>query len=455
MGFAQIPLKYMNTLKFPSNDRFFFGVSNAAAQVEDQLSDTWQKMAEDGKIPCYNNVPTPKDKLKFWSEPEVELDIAKDLGVDVFRLSFDWHRLCPREGVWDEKAADRYLEILKMIKKRGMKVMATLFHHGVPVWFADKGGWPKRFSKKAFQFYSEKAFCKFNDQVDYWITLNEPVPWSYLSYVEGIFPPGKKGTFVSHQLAQWNMQKAHSKFYKFAKEIDPDAKIGVANHMGLHIGKGNLNKALSKLSDYLGNWAFMYGIKKDMDFFGINYYGAEWMTLKGPAQYTDLEYSDAGRAVCPKGLLRLLRKISKEFKGMPIIISENGIGDGTDWIRPAYLAEHLAAIHKAMEEEVPIEGYIHWTLCDNFEWSDGYGPKFGLVEVDRINNCKRIKRKSFYLYKKIIESRELSFEQREEAWKKYSSKMGLGRPYWRSSNNKNGLNNPTSRMTPYFDWRLK
>jgi beta-glucosidase/6-phospho-beta-glucosidase/beta-galactosidase len=208
------------------------------------------------------------------------------------------------------------------------------------------------------------------------------------------------------------------------------------------------------VSDYLTHWSFLKKIRRSMSFFGINYYGAEWMTPQGPAQYQDLEFSDAGRAVSPQGLLVLLKKIHQTYQ-LPILVTENGVGDGSDQLRPAYLLEHLAAIHQAIHMGIPVQGYVHWTLSDNLEWSDGYGPKFGLVEVDRSQNLKRVPRPSFYLYQKIIRNHGFTAQERKLAWENYQKSWGATRPYWRAENGKEGRDEAYLRPTPHHDWRLK
>lgn len=440
-------------MKFPQN--FFFGVSNAANQVEDQIFDNWIRFTQKAQaVASFHNRPFPNERLRFWTEPEIEINLAKELGVQVFRLSLAWERLVPECDQWDAQAALRYREIFKMIKDSGMKVMLTLFHHSIPSWMEDRQGWVNKESVEWFKFYSEKAQAEFGDLVDYWITLNEPVPWSYLTYAEGLFPPGVKGNLFKHYQALKHMSLAHNQFYEFNKS-QSKVPVGIAHHMGYHTGRGLFNKLFSKLTDYLAHWQFLKSIKNQMDFFGINYYGAEWMTLAGPAQYEDLDFSDAGRAIYPEGLYLLLKKISNKFPKLPIIISENGIGDGTDAVRPAYLTQHLIAVQKAIQAGVNVIGYVHWTLSDNFEWTDGYGPKFGLVEVRREENLKRIPRDSFYLYQQIIKTHEISEEQIQASWQKYKSIIGTPREYWRAEDGKHGLSSPLMRMTPKVDWRVQ
>jgi beta-glucosidase/6-phospho-beta-glucosidase/beta-galactosidase len=191
-----------------------------------------------------------------------------------------------------------------------------------------------------------------------------------------------------------------------------------------------------------------------MDFTGLNYYGAEWLSGSGIQTLETEEYSEAGRAVYPEGLYHLLKE-AKDRYSRPIMITENGIADSTDWIRPAYISEHLAAVHRAIQDKVPIIGYFQWTLSDNLEWSDGYCPKFGLTQVLRNKTLKRIPRPSFFLYRSLAETRTLTTTQRTKAWDSYQAHAGQHRPYCRSMNGTDALDVPVSRKVPTNDWRFK
>ena len=164
------------------------------------------------------------------------------------------------------------------------------------------------------------------------------------------------------------------------------------------------------------NWRFPERIRGRVDFFGMNYYGAEWIRGGRLVLEPDEEYSEAGRAVSPTGLYTMLKEVHRRFPDLPIIITENGIADATDILRPAYLLEHLAAVAQARREGVPVSGYIFWTLSDNLEWGDGYCPKFGLVAVDRAHGLKRIPRPSYDLFRRIAATREITSAMRDEAW---------------------------------------
>ncbi|KAJ7533178.1 hypothetical protein O6H91_13G036500 [Diphasiastrum complanatum] len=118
------------------------------------------------------------------------------------------------------------------------------------------------------------------------------------------------------------------------------------------------------------------------------------------------EYSEAGRGVYPDGLLEVLNAFHKRYRAhhpsLKYIITENGFADSRDLRRRPYLLEHLLAAYTALKQGIPLEGYFHWTLSDNWEWADGYCPKFGLVAVDRIHELKRHPRPSYYLYQQVL-----------------------------------------------------
>jgi beta-glucosidase/6-phospho-beta-glucosidase/beta-galactosidase len=191
-----------------------------------------------------------------------------------------------------------------------------------------------------------------------------------------------------------------------------------------------------------------------MDYFGFNYYGAEWLASGGIAIDPAEEYSESGRAIDPRGLYDLLKEIGRRFPGLPVIVTENGISDSTDVLRPAYLLEHLAAIGKAKDEGVPVAGYYFWTLSDNLEWADGYCPKFGLVAVDRARRLRRVPRESFGLFRRIVATRLVTERMRSEAWDKVSAAAGSGRPFCRSDDGITPLDEPALRPFSAKDWRF-
>jgi len=355
-----------DSARFP--DSFLFGVANAPGHVEDQLNDTWMEFAKEGKIKAFNNQMNPEARLEFWTKPEVELDLAQKLGVTIFRLGVDWGRIQTGPDQFDEAAIKRYKEILQMIRDRKMKVMLTLFHFTVPLWVQKNGGWKNDETIKHFVSFSKRAMNEFHHQVDYWITFNEPQIFTTMAYTAGMFPPGEKASFISLLnfgpfeggtiTALKRMSTAHHEIYDWAHKTLKNPQIGISQHMGFHSGKSFINKFLSRFTGEFMNWFFPDLIKDKMDFFGFNYYGAEWIKGAGVDIDPEEEYSEAGRAIYPTGLYLTMKEIQKRYPTLPQFITENGISDATDWLRPSYLIEHLTAIQAAQKENIKVLGYI-------------------------------------------------------------------------------------------------
>jgi beta-glucosidase/6-phospho-beta-glucosidase/beta-galactosidase len=447
---------------FPSD--FDFGVANAPGQAEDQLQDIWSDWGAQGNIRSWQSVVNPANRLEFWTKPETEIDLASNLGVTAFRLGVDWGRVMPSQNNFDEKAIARYRDILLKIKNKNMKVMLTLWHHSVPKWVQAQGGWHNPETKKDFIKFSVRMVKEFKDDVDWWITFNEANVWVTMAYSVGIWPPGEKsgplslvafGPLRGDSVEALDlMSEAHNEVYKQAHAIFPSIKMGLAHNMANYTSKNFFDRLKARFVDDLMNWRFPEKTRGHVDFFGFNYYGAEWISGSQIALHSDEEYSEAGRAIDVNGLYHLLHKIRGRFPGLPIIITENGIADANDSIRGSYLIEHLVAVKKALDEGVPIKGYFVWSLTDNLEWSDGYCPKFGLVEVDR-QTMNRKPRASFNLYRSIIQSREIHPDVREAEWLKVKSFQGKDRPFCRGEDGITAFDTAKARKFSKKDWRFQ
>lgn len=447
---------------FPSD--FDFGVANAPGQAEDQLPDIWAEWGAKGNIRSWQTVANPAARLEFWTKPEVEIDLASKLGVTAFRLGVDWGRVMPAKNTFDEQAISRYRDILQQIKKKNMKVMLTLWHHSVPRWIQAQGGWHNPETKKDFIQFAARMVKEFSADVEWWITFNEANVWVTMAYSVGIWPPGEKsgplslaalGPFRGNSVkALDHMSEAHNEVYKEAHALFPKIKMGLAHNMAHYTSKNFFDRWKAGFVDELMNWRFPEKTRGHVDFFGFNYYGAEWIDGAQIALHPEEEYSEAGRAIDVNGLYDLLHKIHQKFPDLPIIVTENGIADATDSIRGSYLVEHLVAVKKALNEGVPVKGYFVWSLTDNLEWSDGYCPKFGLVEVDR-QSMKRSPRRSFELYRSLIESREIIPETREAEWARVKAVQGKERPFCRAEDGITAFDVGRPRKFSGKDWRFR
>ncbi|XP_021739893.1 beta-glucosidase-like SFR2, chloroplastic [Chenopodium quinoa] len=431
-------------------------------------------------VAAWHNVPRSEERLRFWSDPDTELKLAKNTGVTVFRMGVDWTRIMPKEptGELNEAvnfaALERYKWIINRVRSYGMKVMLTLFHHSLPPWAGEYGGWKLEKTVDYFMHFTRLVVDSVSDVVDYWVTFNEPHVFCMLTYCAGAWPGGNPDMLevatsalpsgVFNQTMDW-IAIAHSKAYDYIHENSKLSKplVGVAHHVSFMRPYGLFDVAAVTLANSMTLYPFMDSISEKMDYIGLNYYGQEVVCGAGLKLVEMDEYSESGRGVYPDGLFRMLLQFHERYKhlNIPFIITENGVSDETDIIRRPYILEHLLAIYGAMIMGIPIIGYLFWTISDNWEWADGYGPKFGLVAVDRANNLARVPRPSYHLFSKVATTGIVSRQDREKAWRELrrAAKGKKTRPFYRAMDKHGlmyagGLDEPVWRPYADRDWRF-
>ena len=465
------------TYTFPKS--FYFGLANAPAHVEDQLNDSWLKFAEEGHVASFKNQNQPEYRNGFWSHPNQELDIAKESGATVFRMGVDWGRLVPSEQRnsyhLEKDVVKHYRWIISLARERGLKVMLTLFHHSVPLWLQEQGGWKNEKTRLEFLKFAEACAASFKDLVDDWIPFNEPSVFVGLTYVGGLFPPGKdynpfgvlslgpiKGVFDSTQA---RMVAAHREVYDAIHRIDKigePTRVGLAHNLALYTPTSRFDRFVASTMTQKMNLEFPKLVFDKLDFLGINYYGEEHVSGASVSLNQRFEYSDSGRGINPKGMytlskdlwtrISLLRFRNGIKKPLSVVFTENGISDASDKLRPAYITEHLWAVSRLLQDSVPVEGYIFWTTADNWEWADGYCPRFGLYRIERLaNQLVWTPRYSYFLFQKIVSERMLTRNLRDEAWQKVEP--GSQRFFCRGANGRQSLDVPVTRPISFFDWR--
>ncbi|XP_076931265.1 beta-glucosidase-like SFR2, chloroplastic [Bidens hawaiensis] len=445
--------------------------------IEEEVSASEE---EPHNVAAWHNVPNPEERLRFWSDPDTELKLARDTGVKVFRMGIDWTRIMPKEPVNGLKdsinyaALERYRWIISRVQHYNMKVMLTLFHHSLPPWAGDYGGWKLEKTVNYFMDFTRVVVDNLFELVDYWITFNEPHVFCMLTYCAGAWPGGHPDmleaatsalpTGVYNQTMHW-ISVAHSQAYDYIHEqsVLLSPIVGVAHHVSFMRPYGLFDVAAVSLANSLSLFPFMDDISQKMDFIGINYYGQEVICGAGLKLVNNDEYSESGRGVYPDGLFRVLLHYHERYKHLklPFIITENGVSDETDLIRRPYILEHLLAIYGAMMMGVRVLGYLFWTISDNWEWADGYGPKFGLVAVDRFNDLARVPRPSYHMFSKIVTSGKITREDRNKAWYELqkAAREKKTRPFYRAVNKHGlmyagGLDEPIWRAYIERDWRF-
>jgi len=401
-------------LRFP--DGFLWGTASSSHQCEGgNTGNQWYRWEQSGHTLTGE---TSGDAANWWQEAEQDFALAEQMENNALRLSIEWSRVEPSEGRWDSAAIDRYRQMLTDLRRRHMKPLVTLHHFTDPLWFADRGGFTKIENIRYFVRYASYVVEKLQDLSDFWITINEPNIYAVLGYLLASYPPGEHDLMRAMQVLR-NMLQAHVEAFYAIYRIQPQSQIGYCLHYRLFDPASQLSpldRAAAGLQDTFFNWATLQAgetgkfifpfnlllapIKRatgTRDFHGINYYTRDMVRfdLTRPAEMFGRRFAlpgavrnDPGLAnnfgeIYPMGLYRLLKSVYRKTRGnKPLYITENGFSDTLDDRRPRAILEHLAMVHRAIREGIPVRGYLHWTLVDNFEWAEGWGVRFGLIELD-------------------------------------------------------------------------
>ncbi len=415
---------------------FVWGTATAAHQVEgDNTNNDWWAWEQlPGRILQGHKSGKACDWWGGrWKE---DLDRAAQSGQNAHRLSVEWSRIEPSPAVWDEAALDAYRQILRGARDRGLVPMVTLHHFTNPLWVAEQGGWLHADTVALFERFVRKVVPALQDLVDLWVTINEPNIYSALGYVTGKFPPGEKDVRKSLQVAR-NMVLGHAAAYHAIHAIQPQAQVGLAhqfrgfrpanprNPLDQWVARtrSDFVNALVPRAVHTGRFQSVFGSQRlpqavrTQDFFGLNYYTVERMAfdpgragqLFGRGFFPqDADLSPTGFiANEPEGLWDALTWA--QSYGLPIYITENGVEDDGDQLRPRYLATHLRQVWRAVNFNWPVKGYFHWSLVDNFEWERGWTQRFGLWALDVATQARR-KRRSADLYEAVCKANALSSE---------------------------------------------
>ena len=411
------PLK--SQLTFPAG--FFWGAATSAHQVEGNNRNDWsewekanaKRLVEEAKKkhwPDYllNAMPSPLNPENYISGRACDhyhrfrddFDIAQKLGHNAHRFSIEWSRIEPEEGKFDEREIEHYREVIRALRERGLEPFVTLWHWTVPLWFKDRGGWEWKESPEAFSRFVEKTVRSL-PQVRYWIILNETNVYSVFAYLIGRRPLPYKSVW-KYMRVNSKLVQAHCKSYRLIKSISSSLWVGTAesNVFFEAAGLNPWNQALKLIYEFFWNRRFLNRVRDCCDFIGINYYSHN--RIDGRLNRNENKIvSDMGWELYPEGLYRVLKNVSRRYQ-KPVFVTENGLADVKDDKRPTFIRTHIDAMLRAKKEGADIRGYFYWSLLDNFEWDDGFWPRFGLVEVD-YKTLERKIRPSAWEYKKIIE----------------------------------------------------
>jgi len=422
------------TFHFPKG--FLWGCATASHQVEGQnTNNNWSAWEQrEGKI---RNGDTAGLACDWWGGRwREDFDRAAETGQNAQRISVEWSRIQPAPDRWDEEALERYRAMLRGLHERKMTPLVTLHHFSEPLWLSEIGGWESDEAPALFAAFVRKTVDALKEYCTLWITINEPNVFAVSAYLFGEFPPGKKDMGAMVRVMA-NLLKGHALAYKIIHEIQKEARVGVAIHLRSFWPAGPvkfLDRIPAKIMNQAFNTAFMDALVDGklrmvvktvnvpeaagtQDFIGVNYYTVEMVRFnlfKPGGLFRDGFYDPQATlsgtgfiANMPQGLGQWLKWAGKF--NLPVMVTENGVEDAEDRMRPQYLVEHIHQVWRASNFVAQVKGYFHWSLVDNFEWERGWSQRFGLWGLDPATQM-RIRRPSVDLYAAICKQNALTYE---------------------------------------------
>ncbi|HTX91581.1 MAG TPA: family 1 glycosylhydrolase [Anaerolineales bacterium] len=421
------------TYHFPRG--FLWGCATAAHQVEgNNTNNNWWKWEQEG----HTNGASGQACDWWGGRWKEDFDRAAEAGQNAHRLSVEWSRIQPAPDRWDEEALERYRSMLRGLRDRNMTTMVTLHHFSDPLWLSEMGAWENEAVLPLFEKYVRKTVEALKEYCSLWCTINEPNVYVLSGYVAPAFPPGKNDMKLGMQVLA-NMLKAHAAAYRTIHEVQPEARVGYALHYRPQVPAhpwSPLDRLMRNIR-YSGiNMGFPTGIasgvmstpigkfsvpeaKGTQDYFGLNYYSVDTVAfdIRNKAELFTRAYYPKGSdlspnqfiANIPTGLYDSLAWAVKSYPGLPILVTENGVEDAEDKMRPRYLAEHIHQMWRGVNFNWPVRGYFHWSLVDNFEWERGWTQRFGLWGLDPQTQA-RTRRPSADFYAEICKENGLSSE---------------------------------------------
>jgi len=425
-------MDYLNRSLF--GDDFKWGVSTAAFQIEGACDEDgkgesiWDAFtAKKGKVLNGHKADVACD---FYNNYKDDIDLIKQLNIPNFRFSISWPRILPNgTGDINQAGIDYYNRVIDYCLEQGVEPWVTIYHWDLPQTLELKGGWTNREIIEWFTNYTALCAEYFGDRVKYWMIMNEPSVFSGAGYFFGIHAPGRTGlkNFLPaiHHIILSMVAGARE-----LRQLLPNATIGTTFSCSYIEPRSNSKRDVkaAHVADALVNRLFiepilglgypvidipvLKGIEKyyqlgdeqnmqfDFDFIGLQNYTREIVRYSFFTPYINASLVKAkdrnvpttamGWEVYPPAIYHILKKFNAYPQIRNILITENGaafpdeIVDGkvNDLERAEYLQTHLAQILKAKQEGCKVSGYFVWTLTDNFEWAEGYHPRFGLIHVD-------------------------------------------------------------------------
>lgn len=387
--------------KFP--DGFLWGAATGAYQVEGNNinSDVWPLEHVPGS-PYVEPSGDAANSFQLW---RTDLDLVKAMGLSAYRFSLEWGRIEPAPGQFSIAMLDHYKAIIDGCRERGLTPIVTFNHFTTPVWFAASGGWSQAAAPTIFARFCDRAARHLAAGIGYATTLNEPNLTGMLAM---LLPKGSGPKLLEQDrvmaeaaarahgvplylsgnalyipdpaLVQANLLAGHKAGRDAIKSVRPDLPVGVSLAMNddQAVGQGSMRDQIrARLYD-----PWLEAARGD-DFIGVqNYWRAVWDSTHRLPAPAGSETDESGQEIYPASLGNAVRYAYSKC-GRPIVVTEHGVNSADDSKRARMIPAALAGLRKAMDDGIPVHGYVHWSLIDNWEWFFGYKPQYGLHTLDR------------------------------------------------------------------------
>jgi beta-glucosidase len=367
----------MSTDSFP--DGFLWGAASAAHQIEGgNVNNDWWEFEHAPGTPCRESSGDACDSWHRWSD---DLELLAALGFGAYRFSIEWSRIEPEEGEWSVAALDHYRRQCGAARELGLVPLVTFHHFTTPRWLARRGGWEAADAPERFARFCRRAVDHLGDLIGWGCTINEPNIVAYMGYLVGVFPPG-----VHDAGRRRAVNEAFCRGHRLAVEALRSGRgdfpvgltLAMTDYQAVEGGEARRDRIRRSMED-----VFLEATAGD-DFLGVQCYTRMRVGPDGglPAE-AGVALTQMGYEYWPDALGATIRRASEVTDGMPIVVTENGIGTESDSDRIAFVTDALAGVRRCLDDGIDVRGYVYWSLLDNFEWTLGFAPTFGLVAVDR------------------------------------------------------------------------
>lgn len=406
---------------------FLLGAATAAHQVEGNnvSSDCWA--LEHMKHTSF--VEPSNDAVDHYHRYEEDIRLMAQAGLNCYRFSIEWARVEPQEGVFDEKEIEHYHDVIRCCKENGIEPLVTLHHFSSPRWLISKGGWEADSTVQDFARYARFVMEHLGGELGYVCTINEAnmgiqvaaiaerykkqmmakmaaektdgtvqVGMNLEKMMENmqaaarenleVFGVAKCENFTSPRTPHGDeiVMEAHKAARAAIREVSPHVKVGLT--LSLHDIQALPGGEENEEKEWAEEFTHYLPAIADDDFLGVQNYTRSRIDASGilptpeGAELTQMDYE-----FYPEALEHVIRRVAADFPG-DLIVTENGIATGDDSRRVEFIRRALAGVQNCIADGIPVKGYCHWSLMDNFEWQKGYSMTFGLIAVDRTTQTR-------------------------------------------------------------------